>query len=385
MEYEATVNDNVIELAQQLIAIDSVNPSLVPGGAGEAELAGVVAAWLEARSFEVRLVDAEGGRPSVIGIRRGTGGGRSLLLNGHLDTVTLSGYDGDPLAAVLRDGRLYGRGSYDMKGAVAAMLVAAATAAGRPLGGDIIVTCVADEEDASSGTRAVLELLHADAAIVVEPTELALATAHRGFIWATVQTHGVAAHGSRPELGVDAIAKMGRFLVALEALDHELRAHPAHPLLGSGSVHASLITGGAERSSYPAACVLELERRTIPGETSATLLAELQALVAACRRHDNQFEATVELGLHREPFETPPGAPIVDVLSAAAAAVVGAPPPHRGASFWADAALLQASGIPTVMFGPSGAGAHAALEYVEVASLERLAEILTRAIDSFCA
>ena len=379
------MDTTVIELAQQLIAINSVNPSLVPGGAGETEIAQYIAAWLQTQGFAVQLVAGETGRPSVIGIRRGSGGGRSLLLNGHIDTVTLAGYDGDPLAPVLHHGRLHGRGSYDMKCGVAALLVAAAEASTQPLRGDVIVTCVADEEHASSGTRAVLEHIRADAAIVTEPTELTLVTAHKGFIWASVTTHGIAAHGSRPDLGVDAIVKMGRVLSALEELDRELRANPTHQLLGSGSVHASLIHGGAERSSYPASCVLDLERRTIPGETTTTLQRELDAIVAACLRQDPQFKATVDLGLAREPFETPANAAVVDVLRASAAGVLGSVPPVAGASYWADAALLQARGIPTVMFGPAGAGAHAAHEYVDIDSVTQLTAILARTITSFCA
>lgn len=378
------MNTAVIELAQQLVAINSVNPSLVPGGAGEAEIAQHIAGWLRSRDFEVQLVGAETERPSVIGIHRGAGGGRSLLLNGHIDTVTLAGYDGDALAPVLHNGRLHGRGSYDMKGSLAAMLVAAARASSQPLRGDIIVSCVADEEDASSGTRTILEHTTADAAIVTEPTEMTLVTAHKGFIWATITTHGVAAHGSRPELGVDAIAKIGPVLSALEELDRRLRANPSHPLLGSGSVHAGMISGGAERSSYPALCVLELERRTIPGESTNTLRQELDAIIAMCRRRDPQFQASVALGLVREPFEAPADAPLIALLRDSAAPVLGAPPPIAGASFWADAALLQASGIPTVMFGPTGAGAHAAHEYVELDSLMQLAAILKRTISSWC-
>ncbi len=377
--------DAVGELAQQLIAIESVNPSLVPGGAGEAAIASWVASWLEQRGFVVRLVEGTPGRPSVIGVRPGSGGGHSLLLNGHLDTVTLAGYNGNPLDPVLRQNRLYGRGSYDMKGAIAAMLVAAAQASCSALRGDVIVTCVADEEHASTGTLAVLDHVHADAAIVTEPTELQLVTAHKGFVWATLTTHGVAAHGSRPDLGVDAIVKMGSVLTQIAVLDGHLRTGVTHPLLGSGSIHASLIHGGLERSSYPASCVLDLERRTIPGETSETLRRELDTIVAACAHADRHFQATIELGLAREPFETPADAAILLTLQASATTILGTPPPIAGASYWADAALLQARGIPTVMFGPSGEGAHAAEEYVDVESLRQLAAILQQTIEHFCA
>lgn len=376
---------SVEEVARALVAIESVNPALVQGGAGEATIAAWVGAWLQERGFIVEFVGSSPLRPSVIGIRPGSGGGRTLLLNGHLDTVTLAGYKGDPLDPVLRDGRLYGRGSYDMKGACAAMLVAAAQAIASPLRGDLIVTCVADEEHASIGTLAVLDRVRADAAIVTEPTELQLVTAHKGFTWATVTSYGVAAHGSRPDLGVDAIVKMGAVLQRLAALDNALRAGAGSPLLGTGSVHASLIHGGAERSSYPASCSLDIERRTVPGETAATLHQELDAILDICAREDQQFRASYSLGLAREPFETSSNAAILPILRSCATTVLGDPPPIVGASYWADAALLQARGIPTVMFGPSGAGAHAAEEYVDVTSLRQLTTILTNTITSFCA
>jgi acetylornithine deacetylase len=381
---KGAMETEVVWLTQELVAIESVNPALVSGGAGETAIAHFVAEWLERRGFAVQLIAAESGRPSVIGRHRGQGGGRSLLLNGHLDTVTLAGYQGNPLAPVVHNGRLHGRGSYDMKSGVAALLVAAATASKQPLRGDIIVACVADEEYASQGTAAVLDHVHADGAIVTEPTELNLVTAHKGFIWATITTHGIAAHGSRPDLGVDAIVKMGAVLRELGVLDGKLRGGNPHPLLGCGSVHGSLISGGAERSSYPAYCTLDIERRTIPGETASTLQSELDAIIAACAAQDPLFQATIALDLERESFQTPQDAAILDVLRSCAGDVLGAAPPMTGVSYWTDAALMQAKGIPTVIFGAAGAGAHAANEYVEITSLHQLTAILTRTISAFC-
>ena len=192
------------ELAAALVAIDSVNPALVPGGAGEREIASFVADWCLAQGFEVEVLGDE--RPSVVATKHGSGGGRSLLLNGHLDTVGVAGMEA-PFEPRMKDDRLYGRGAYDMKGALAAILLAASDVTG--LRGDVIVTLVADEELASIGTEAVVECVRADAAIVVEPTDLRVAIAHRGFVGFELETEGIAAHGSRPDLGVDAIAKMG--------------------------------------------------------------------------------------------------------------------------------------------------------------------------------
>ena len=275
------------ELTARLVAIDSVNPELIAGAPGEREAAAFVAEWCAGRGFDVELVGGE--RPSVIAKKRGSGGGRSLLLNGHLDTVGVTGMEA-PHEPRVEDGRLYGRGAYDMKGAVAAIMLAAAQATS--LRGDVIVTAVADEELASIGTETVLAHVHADAAIVVEPTELRLAVAHRGFVGFELETAGVAAHGSRPDLGVDAIVKMGPVLSALEELDGRLQAGPRHPLVGPGSLHASLIEGGQEFSSYPARCVLTGERRTIPGETVGQVELELRGIAGG---------AALRLGVNREP------------------------------------------------------------------------------------
>jgi acetylornithine deacetylase len=355
----------IVELASRLVALDSVNPALVRGGAGEGAAAAFVADWCADRGLEVDVVGGE--RPSVIARRRGSGGGRSLLLNGHLDTVGVAGMTA-PFEPRVEDGRLYGRGSYDMKGALAAVLVAAAEADG--LRGDVIVTAVADEELASVGTEAVLERVRADAAIVAEPTELQVAVAHRGFVGFEIETAGVAAHGSRPDLGEDAIVKMGPVLVALEQLDARLQAGRRHPLAGTGAIHASVIGGGQEMSSFPARCVLLGERRTIPGETLADVEAELHELAGS---------AAVRIVASREPFEAPVEHPFVDLVRKAAGTseVVGAP-------FWTDAALVADAGIPTVLFGPVGVGAHAEVEWVDLASLERLYEVVGHVAAEWC-
>ena len=356
----------LVDLAAQLVAIDSVNPELIAGAGGERQIADFVAAWCKRAGLDVEVVGSPQ-RPSVIAIARGRGGGRSLLLNSHLDTVGVAGMEA-PFEPRIADGRLYGRGSYDMKGALAAILDTAAKVDG--LRGDVIVTAVADEEFASVGTAAVLQHLRADAAIVVEPTELRLAVAHKGFVGFEVETHGVAAHGSRPHLGVDAIAKMGPVLVALKQLDERLQGGASHPLLGPGSVHASLIRGGQEFSSYPARCLLSGERRTIPGETTNQVEAELRALAG---------EADVRLTVSREPFEISPQHAFVRAVAEITAEVETV-----GVSFWADSGLIAAAGIPTVLYGPIGDGAHADVEWVDLDSLERVRDVVLRAAVEWC-
>jgi acetylornithine deacetylase len=372
------ISMNPISLTQNLIRIESTNPTLVRGGTGETAIAQFVQHWLEQHGFVTHWLESTSNRSSVVGVYKGIGGGRSLMLNGHLDTVTLEGYDGDPLAPIIKDGKLYGRGSYDMKSGVAAMLVAAARAVAQCLRGDVVVACVADEEDASLGTEEVLRQFKTDAGVICEPTELELVTAHKGFVWASITTHGVAAHGSRPNLGVDAIAKMGRVLTELGALDNRLQSGTPHPLLGTGSLHASIIAGGQERSSYPAQCILELERRTIPGESADTLRQEIETILETCCQADPHFRASYEIGLERQPLETPKDAAVLEVMQRHAGQKVS------GASYWADAALMQAAGIDTVMLGVIGSGAHAALEWAEVTSIEKLTETLTTFIVDYC-
>jgi acetylornithine deacetylase len=378
------------ELLAQRDAIDSRNTALVPGGPGEREIAAAIAAFLGDAGLEVTLLDPQPGHPTVVGRLRGAGGGRTLLLNGHVDTVGFGGMD-EPLTPRLADGRLYGRGAYDMKGGVAAILVAAATlaASSTSLRGDLLVTAVADEEHASLGTQAVVEHLRAtdtsvDGAIVTEPTDLRISPAHKGFVWATITTTGRAAHGSRRADGIDAIAHMGRVLGALERLDRALQERAPHPLLGQASLHASLISGGTELSTYPAQCTLQLERRTLPGETPATISNEINTLLNALHYEDTNFRAEMTLTLYRPPLETPMEAPIAQALSEAAMIRLGQPPGVGGTTFWTDAALLGYAGIPTVLFGPSGAGLHADVEWVDLASVEACAAVLVTTARAFC-
>jgi acetylornithine deacetylase len=371
----------VERLVAELVAIDSVNPALVPGGAGEEEVAAFVARRLADAGLEVEVVQAGTGRPSVVGTARGRGGGRSLMLCGHIDTVGVDGMR-EPHVPHVRDGRLYGRGGYDMKAGVAACMLAAAAVVDAGLAGDVIVAAVADEEHASVGVQAVLERFGADACIVAEPTGLEIVVAHKGFAWWEIEAIGRAAHGSRPDLGVDAIAALGPVLVGVSELERSLAAH-RHELLGPGSVHASLIAGGQELSSYPERCVLGIERRTLPGETTEQLDAELAALVAAAPSRPAELHGRTTLV--RAPFSVDPSEPIVALLREQAAAHLGREPRLQGHSAWMDAAFTSAAGIPTVVFGPAGAGAHEVEEWVDLASVRDCAEVLRATASAFCA
>jgi acetylornithine deacetylase len=301
-----------------------------------------------------------------------------------MDTVGVAGMS-DPFTPRLEGERLYGRGAQDMKGSLAACMLTTAEAGRRRLRGDVILTAVADEEFASIGTEAVAASMRADAAIVTEPTDMCIAVAHRGFVHLEIEVHGRAAHGSRPDLGIDAIAKAGRVLVGIEELDQRLRAGPARPYVGTGSVHASLIEGGQEFSSYPARCLIQAERRTVPGETRHLAESELREIVGRAEKDDPDFSADVRAPIWREPFEIAEDAEIVAALRRHATAVLATTPDTVGVPFWADSALLADAGIPTVLFGPSGEGLHSEVEWVDVGSLEQCREIYLAVALDLCA
>jgi acetylornithine deacetylase len=375
--------NEVATLLASLVQIDSVNPSLVPGAAGEAEIARFLVAWLEERGIEAESQDAAPGRPSVIGRVRGRLGKRSLLLNAHLDTVGVAGMS-EPFSARVDEGRMYGRGSYDMKAGLAACMLALAEIASKPPAGDVVLAAVADEEHASLGVQSVLKRVTADAAVVTEPTSLDVCVAHKGFSWHEIATSGRAAHGSRPDLGVDAIAHMGRVLSRLERLQAQLNERTPHPILGHGSLHASLISGGQELSSYPAECTLQVERRTLPGETIAGVEGEIDAILRDLADQDPHCQARQRTTLVRPSFNVAADAAIVETLRSQATRVLQRRPATIGASFWMDAAFFAEAGIPTVVFGPHGAGAHAIDEWVDLRSVDLCRDVLVETIRAFC-
>lgn len=376
---------DALALTRALIATDSRNPSLAPDAPGEGPIAEFLADVLRRWGFQVDLLEALPGRPNVIARIGGGHAGYSLLLNGHLDTVGVEGMTHPPHDPVERDGKLYGRGSCDMKAGIAAMCAAAVRAAKSDLGGEVVVTAVVDEEFTSAGTRVLLEAgITAHAAIVTEPTRLHIAPAHRGFAWCDVVVHGRAAHGSRYELGVDAISHAGLLLAELHAFDADVLRARTHPLLGSASMHAGTIRGGTGISTYPERAEFSLERRTLPGERGADFVDEVRDAAARVKARVPNFRADLTLGLVQDPNDVPVDHRIVSALSAAArAAAVAAP--VSGLSCWTDAALLTAKGIPAVCFGPGDiALAHAAEEYVPIAEIERATDVLTRTIIDWC-
>ncbi len=375
----------LFETLADLIRINSINSSLVPDGAGEAEIAAYLADALNDIGLEVSSHEPQPGRISVVGRLAGKGGGASLMLNAHSDTVGVEGMT-EPFSARVSDGRMYGRGAYDMKGSLAACMAAAKALveSDAPLEGDLLVAAVADEEHASIGTSDLIRDCRVTGAIVTEPTELEICLAHKGFIWVEIETHGRAAHGSRFEEGIDANMRMGRLLSRLEELEQELRSGRQHPLLGPPSLHAAKISGGSALSVYAENCKLQIERRTIPGEIEGQVVEELQAIVNHLSREDPTFKASLDVLFSRDPFEVSPETAIVHRVADAALAVLGKPPPLAGQTPWMDAALLSAAGVETVVIGPSGGGAHSREEWVDLESVFCLAQILARTAVNYC-
>jgi acetylornithine deacetylase len=412
--------DLAIKLLRDLVAIDSVNPTLVPGARGEAAASEHLRDFLRWLGIPAKLEEAAPGRPNVVALlpvdnRANPAGGAdahtkktsaALAILAHIDTVG-PGDMPEPFVPRERDGRLYGRGALDIKGGVAAMCAAAIAA--RDAGAitkPLLIAAVVDEECDSIGTEALLKRYTADAAIVLEPTDLRLTVAHKGYAWFEIATQGRAAHGSLPSEGRDAIRMMGRVLNLLDALDRKLASLAPHPLLGHGSLHASLIRGGQELSSYPAECRLQLERRMLPSESAAEFEAELRTLVAGLATRDSDFQATVR-GLGSRPaYEICPEAPIVELMRDAIAKTLGRGPESKekglagralanvvsqtavndlaGMAAWTDTALLAEAGIPGVVFGPRGRGLHGREEYVELDSVAQCGNVLLRAIESAC-
>ena len=376
----------LVETLGQLVSIESVNPSLDADGKGENDICLFLERLLEDMGIETEILRFGDNRGSVVGVIRGSGGGKSLMLNGHIDTVSIANMTIDPLKPTIQDGKLYGRGSEDMKGGVAAIIAAARglLTSNAQLKGDVILALVGDEEYKSKGTETVLEKYHTDAAIVTEPTALTIALAHKGFVWSEIEVFGKAAHGSRPEEGVDAIMKGGKILAELDRFQEETLKQRQHPLVGHPSVHASMINGGREISTYPEYCKIELERRTIPGEDELALHKELTTIIDTLAAADPQLNAKTRVLFSRPPMETSKDEDMVNILQRSFKDMTGSEPNLGGASFWTDAALIAAKGIPTVNFGPKGSGLHGASEYVEIESVKQNAAVILDFILNFC-
>lgn len=378
-------SSELIVTLRELIKIDSVNPLLVPGGVGEAKIAAFVADFLENMGLEVDICEVEVDRPNVVGVLHGQDSGPSLILNGHMDTVGTEGMV-DPFNPRVEGNRIYGRGSADMKGGLASILhaVKAVVESKADLKGDLIVASVVDEEYTSLGTEKLMESFKADGAVVCESTGLGIGIAHKGFVWLEVETHGKAAHGSRPEKGIDAIAKMGKFLVELDDFESKVLSERSHRLLGSPSVHSSIIEGGKELSTYPDQCKLKVERRTIPGEDVSQVESEFLSILERLSTKDPKFNADLRTIFARGPFTVSTKENVVHFLKEAINTVMGIEPQYIGSYGWLDSEIIQTSGVPTVIFGPGGEGMHSINEYVYIDQVVKSSMVLSQFILDFC-
>ena len=375
---------DAVALARALIQIDSRNPTLAPDSAGEGECARAFASVLDDWGFAVEVTDAAPGRPNVVA-RLGPTDAPALMLNGHLDVVGVEGMTHEPFAADVRNNRIYGRGSADMKGGLAAMCAAAAAGVTAGARRQILITAVVDEEYESLGTRALLASgIRADAVIITEPTRLAICPAHRGFAWFDVSFRGRAAHGSRYDIGIDAITHAGLLLAELDQLERTRESGRRHPLLGRGSLHASRIHGGVGMSTYPEQCDLAIERRTLPGESTEEALLEIADACERVKANSPGFDARVTLSTAQLPSEVPPDAPIVRRLRGALERE-NMPVRIEGFSAWTDAALFNEAGIPAICFGPGDISlAHAAEEFIPVDEIDIATRALTRVVRDWC-
>lgn len=367
----------IIQTLQKLVRINSVNPSLEESGRGEEEIGRFVACELDAMGIKTSIEEIAPGRVNVIGTMTGSGGGKSLMLNAHLDTVGVAGME-EPFSGSIKNGKLYGRGSYDMKGSIAAILGAAKTLVEekKRLTGDLILSFVADEEFESLGAKHLVKNLKTDAAIVAEPTDLKICLAHRGFGVFKIITAGKTAHGGKHRQGVDANTKMGLLLAELDKYSNELSDQNKHPLCGEASIHVPLISGGNSLFIYSNECIAHAERRTLPGETEEAVTEELNQIIKKLKSNDPEFKASIESVLWRDPYEIDRNAEIVRVLEMASETLIGSHPGYIGHSWWEDSAIFGKAGIDTVIMGPKGGGIHEAVEWVEIESVKELAGIL---------
>lgn len=372
----------VENLLAEMVRIDSVNPDLA-GGPGEAAFAAHLARRMETLGMAVDLQEVVSGRANVVGRLPGAGGGRSLMLLGHLDTV--GPWGSDAFTPAVRGGRMYGRGAADMKCGFAAALLAveALHESGRPLAGDLLVAGVIDEEWESIGAEALTKSCAADAAVLLECSDLDVITEHGGFGWYEIDSHGVEAAGADPDRGVDGIALLAPVLAGITALDADLERRPRAGY-GRGSVHASTIRGGDQLPVYPALCTLGVERCLIAGETVAQAHGEMEALLAAARVADPRFSAELRTVVAREPLDQSADEPVITAVVEAAGEVLGRPPVVRGDIGWADSGLLVEAGIPCATFGPVGHGEHTAGEWVDLESIALTARVVERVARLFC-
>lgn len=375
----------LVNTLKKLVQTNSVNPHLDPDGKGEQEIGIYISDLLESLHVETSINSLGPDRLNVIGTLKGSGTGKSIMLNAHMDTVGIKGME-DPFSATIKDGKLYGRGAYDMKGSIAAMLAMAKAIKEQniELAGDVILAFVADEEFESVGTQQLIKTYKTDAAIVTEPTNLDICLAHRGFGVYEITTRGKTAHGGNHNDGIDANSKMGLLLAELHALAKKLLDKKGHPLLGQASLHVPVMKGGQSLFIYAEECTIKVERRTLPGETKEDVIKELENIVEKLVKKDKNFKATIKPVIWREPYEISRQSKVVKTLQECATNILNCQPAYIGHSWWEDSGLIGKSGTETVIIGPSGGGIHEHIEWVDLQSVIDLSQILLQTTVNYC-
>jgi acetylornithine deacetylase/succinyl-diaminopimelate desuccinylase-like protein len=378
----------VVELLGALVRIESVTPWLIPTGSGEAKVAAFIADWLDSAGADVEIVDVEPGRPNVLATLRGAGGGPTLCLNAHSDTVGYEGWPDEALVPRVDGGRMYGLGAADDKGGCAAAMLTLASlaASGTRLRGDLLVACVADEEGISIGTEHLARQGGIDAALVLEPAPTnELVVEHQGFGWIDVIARGVAAHGCEPDVGVDAIVHLAEVITRLHRLDRAVFQRQPSLLNGRTVFHTGTVTGGTDYATYPNFAKVGIEIGTQPGEHLSERVAEIEAIFAEIAKTERGFSGEVAVRLEREPFVAEGHEALQEIVVAAMTSVLGAEPKITGLNAWTDAALMQAAGIPTLLLGSTGGNLHTAGEWASISELVKLCDILERVARAYLA
>ena len=381
--------DEVISVLKDLVSIGSVNPDIEKGH-GEIDVAKYIAEYCEKAGLKVETQDVADGRFNVIATLKGSQPGKTLMLNGHMDTVGIRNMSIDPFKPFIENGRFHGRGASDMKGSIAAMMVAskALSESGASMKGNLVISTVAGEEYDNAGTKKMIDdpryARIADAVIVGEPTSLTLAIAHKGFALTEFTIRGRASHGSVPEAGIDAIEKTARIVLAIEALKREYAAKK-HALLGSPKIHTSIIKGGREWSVIPDQCTLKVEARTIPKHEAKEVHRDLNRIIHRLASKDRDLKASVNLLYSGKSLETSKNDPLVLGLESAFTRIKKRKPKLVGMPYYTEASLFaEALRVPACLMGAGDIRqAHAADEYVRVNEVHELSMIYAEAAQGF--
>ncbi len=363
----------VIEILSELVKINSINPEW--GGPGEKEIAGWVRRFFEDRNIEIEEYEVLPGRPNILAKVPGQNPGKRIVFEAHMDTVLDAGMTIPPFDPKIRDGKLYGRGSVDVKAGLAAMMQALTQIENPPC--EVWVAAVIDEEHKYRGVLGLLDTLpSAEAAVVAEPTGNRIVRANKGVLRFKIQTHGKASHSAKPELGKNAISEMAKVITRFESHNQQL-TQITHPLVGSPTCSIGMIEGGTQVNIVPDQCHILLDRRMIPGEKSQAILEEYQSLLS-------DLDCTIEDPyLSDEAMETPESAKVVQT-SQSILQTMGGNWESMGVPFGCDATKLSRAGIPSIIFGPGSIDqAHAEVEFVEIEQVEFAAEFYRRFMEEF--